>query len=97
MRKIRLNESQFNRIVSKCVNKALNEHQSPLSDYEWVNSYIYQQFLKFNMDSIDAGDIADILTQDVLNDVIETADDVNSEDVNIALTRVLKQRLGIVN
>lgn len=63
----------------------------------YINEVIYNKFLTIGFESLDAGAVADALTNDVANDVEETADtdNWNSCDVEIAIVRVLKQRLGI--
>jgi len=62
---------------------------------KFVNDYLYSKFLNFFPDSQDAGAVADAVTDDVLTDIEETAgENWHSGDVDIALMRVLKQRLG---
>ena len=64
---------------------------------EIVNDIIYRFFLNI-ADSCDAGELAEMLTDDVLEDVQTSADStidgVCWGDVHIGLTRVLKARLG---
>lgn len=63
---------------------------------EYINDYLYRKFLLLSTESQDAGELADAVTDDVVTDIEETAgDDWNSGDVDIALVRVLKKRLGI--
>lgn len=66
-------------------------------DKQFINEIIYRKFLSVGFDSIDAGRVADALTNEVVEDVEETADPENwhSGDVEIALARVLKKKLGI--
>lgn len=66
-------------------------------DKQFINEIIYRKFLSVGFESIDAGRVADALTDEVAEDVEETADPENwhSGDVEIALARVLKKRLGI--
>ena len=66
-------------------------------DKRFINEIIYRKFLSIGFDSIDAGSVADALTDEVVEDVEETADPENwhSGDVEMALARVLKKRLGI--
>ena len=66
-------------------------------DKQFINEIIYRKFLSIGFDSIDAGSVADALTDEVVEDVEETADPENwhSGDVEMALARVLKKRLGI--
>ena len=66
-------------------------------DKQFINEIIYRKFLSSGFDSIDAGSVADALTDEVVEDVEETADPENwhSGDVEMALARVLKKRLGI--
>lgn len=61
---------------------------------EIINEHIYRCFLTF-MDSIEAKKLADALQADVEQDVDETADKEkwNSSDIDIALTRVLLERI----
>ena len=62
---------------------------------KYINDYLYARFLNFS-DSLDAGDVADALTDDVVTDIKETAgENWHSGDVDIALMRVLKKRLCI--
>lgn len=47
-------------------------------------------------DVTDAIDIAEEIQDDVVRDIVETADeDFNDSDVRIAIVRALRQRLGI--
>lgn len=66
-------------------------------DKQFINEIIYRKFLSVGLDSIDSGRVADALTDEVVEDVEETADSENwhSGDVEMALARVLKKRLGI--
>lgn len=61
---------------------------------EFINEHIYRRFLTF-MESVDAGEMAYALTDEVMKDVLETADPDNwhSGDVDIALGRVLINRI----
>ena len=62
---------------------------------EWVNEYLYRRLLNVIPDSIEAGEVANALQDEVMEDVAETADhdEWHSGDVDIALGRVLKKRL----
>lgn len=63
---------------------------------KYVNDHLYSKFLNFFPDSQDAGEVADAVTDDVVTDIKETADENwHSGDVDIALMRVLKKRLCI--
>ena len=66
-------------------------------DKLFINEIIYRKFLSIGLNSLDAGSVSDALTDEVSEDVEETADPENwqSGDVEIALARVLKKRLGI--
>lgn len=58
-----------------------------------VNNYIYRMLLNF-MDSCDASEVADSITNEVLTDIEETADlEFNHCDIEIAFARVLKKHL----
>lgn len=60
---------------------------------EIVNEYIYRMLLNF-MDSCDASEIADSITDEVLTDIEETADiEFNNCDIEIAFARLLKKHL----
>lgn len=63
---------------------------------KFVNDHLYAKFLNFYPDSQDAGAVADAITNDVVDDVLETADPDNwhSGDVDISTMRVLRKRLG---
>ena len=62
---------------------------------KYVEEYIYRKFLIF-MDSCDATLFAESLAEDVVSDIEETADEnFNGADIEIAITRVLKARLGL--
>ena len=65
-------------------------------DIDFISECIYRRFLLF-MDSNDANLISESILEDVVRDVEECADPKywNSIDVDIAITRVLKERLGI--
>lgn len=64
-------------------------------NYKVIEEYIYRKFLFF-MDSIDAGEISERLAYRVLQDLTETADkDFNTGDIDIAITRALKEILGV--
>ena len=62
----------------------------------FINELVYRRFLNF-MDSEDAYLITESIIEDVIQDVAECADAEgwHSGDVEIAVTRVLKKRLGI--
>ena len=62
---------------------------------EWVNEYLYRRLLNVIPDSIEAGEVANALQDEVMQDIAETADPDNwhGGDVDIALVRVLKKRL----
>lgn len=66
-------------------------------DKQFINEIIYRKFLSVGFNSVDAGSVADALTNEVVDDVEETADSRNwhSGDVEMALARVLKKKLGI--
>lgn len=62
---------------------------------EWVNEYLYRRLLNIIPDSIEAGEVANALQDEVVQDIDETADSKNwnSGDIDIALARVLRKRL----
>jgi hypothetical protein len=62
---------------------------------EWVNEYLYRRLLNVIPDSIEAGEVANALQDEVMEDIAETADSDSwhSGDIDIALGRVLKKRL----
>lgn len=62
---------------------------------EWVNEYLYRRLLNVIPDSIEAGEVANALQDEVMQDIAETADPDNwhSGDIDISLARVLKKRL----
>jgi hypothetical protein len=62
---------------------------------QFVNDYLYRRLLHVISDSIEAGEVANALQDDVMQDIAETADPDNwhSGDIDIALSRVLKKRL----
>lgn len=66
-------------------------------DIQFVNAHIYAIMLPIMHDSIDSGKIADNITNEVIEDIMETADSDNwtSEDVRIAVARVIKKKLNI--
>lgn len=66
-------------------------------DKQFINEIIYSKLLSIFFNSIDTGSVADALTNEVVEDMEETADSKNwhSGDVEMALARVLKKRLGI--
>jgi hypothetical protein len=66
-------------------------------EIQFVNDQIYAMFLPIACDSIDSGAIADAITDEVVEDIMETADPNgwNSEDIRIAVTRVIKNKLNI--
>ena len=61
-------------------------------DREFVNGVIYRMFLPIVEDSIDCGNLADAIIDEVVEDIEECADpdDWNSEDIRIGIVRVLK-------
>lgn len=65
------------------------------NDKEFVNEVLYRRLLYVIPDSIEAGDVANALQDEVMQDIAETADPDNwhSGDIDIALSRVLKKRL----
>lgn len=65
------------------------------NDKEFVNEVLYSRLLYVIPDSIEAGDVANALQDEVMQDIAETADPDNwhSGDIDIALSRVLKKRL----
>lgn len=62
---------------------------------EGVNDYLYSRILILVPDSIEAGEVANALQDDVMQDIKETADPDNwhSGDIDIALSRVLRKRI----
>lgn len=66
-------------------------------EIQFVNDQIYVMFLPITCDSIDSGKIADAITDEVVEDIMETADPNgwNSEDIRIAVTRVIKNKLNL--
>lgn len=62
-----------------------------------ISQYVECELSPLVQDFQDLNKIVGEIIEDVENDVNETADpeDWNSEDVRIAIVRVLKQRLGI--
>ena len=67
-------------------------------DRQFINEIIYRKFLSIGFESVDAGDVANALTDEVAEDVEETADSENwhSGDAEMALARVLKKRPSCV-
>ena len=65
------------------------------SNKNWVNEYLYRRLLNVIPDSNEAGEVANALQDEVMEDIAETADPENwhSGDIDIALARVLKKRL----
>lgn len=57
---------------------------------EQINDYIYRMFLNF-MESREAGEMAYALTNKVIEDMLETADadNWNTSDINLALSRIM--------
>lgn len=57
---------------------------------EQINDYIYRMFLNF-MESREAGEMADALTNKVIEDMLETADTDNwyTSDIDLALSRIM--------
>lgn len=70
-----------------------------MSDNEinFINELLYRMFLPIINDSADTGNIVDSIIDEVVEDVKETADEDNwnSEDVRIALARVIKKKFGV--
>lgn len=66
-------------------------------EIQFVNDQIYAMFLPITCDSIDSGEIANAITDEVVEDIVETADPDgwNSEDIRIAVARVIKNKLNI--
>ena len=67
-------------------------------DIQFVNDIIYAMFLPIACDSIDCGEIADALTEDVVNYMkAEIADESkwDCEDVRMAVVNTLKEKLNI--
>lgn len=64
-------------------------------DKKFVNEVLYRRLLYVIPDSIEAGEVANALQDDVMQDIAETADPDNwhSGDIDIAFGRVLKKRL----
>lgn len=64
-------------------------------DKKFVNEVLYRRLLYVIPDSIEAGEVANALQDEVVRDIAETADHDNwhSGDIDIALGRVLKKRL----
>lgn len=64
---------------------------------KFLNDVLYRRLLQVIPDSIEAGEVANALQDEVLQDVAETADPEcwHSGDVEIALARVLRKRLGL--
>lgn len=62
---------------------------------QYVNGYLYRTLLHLIPDSVECGEVADALQDDVMQDIRETADSENwnSADIDIALSRVLRKRL----
>lgn len=62
---------------------------------EWVNEYLYRRILILIPESIEAGEVANALQDEVMQDIADTADSDNwhSGDIDIALARVMKRRL----
>lgn len=62
-----------------------------------ITQYVEVALFPLVQDFQDLNKIVDEIIEDVEHDVTETADPVdwNSEDVRIAIVRVLKKRLGI--
>ncbi len=65
------------------------------TDKKFVNEVLYRRLLYVIPDSIEAGEVANALQDEVVRDIAETADPANwhSGDIDIALGRVLKKRL----
>ena len=65
------------------------------TDKKFVNEVLYRRLLYVIPDSIEAGEVANALQDEVVRDIAETADPDNwhSGDIDIALGRVLKKRL----
>lgn len=62
---------------------------------EFLNDVLYRRLLHVIPDSIEAGEAANALQDEVMQDIVETADPEcwHSGDVEIALARVLRKRL----
>lgn len=65
------------------------------SSKKWIGEYIYRRMLNIFPDSIEAGEVADSLLPEVVQDIEETADPElwHSGDIDTALARVMKKRL----
>ena len=66
-------------------------------EIQFVNEYIYSMFLPIMGDSVDSGNVANAITNEVIEDIEETADpnEWNSEDIRIGVARVIKKYLNI--
>ena len=64
------------------------------TDKKFVNEVLYRRLLYVIPDSIEAGEVANALQDEVVRDIAETADPDNwhSGDIDIALGRVLTRR-----
>jgi hypothetical protein len=63
--------------------------------YARIEDYIYRRFLTF-MDTKDACEISEKIYYRVVQDISETAaENYNNDDIDIAITRVLKETLGV--
>ena len=62
---------------------------------EWVNECLYRRLLNVIPDSIEAGEVANALQDEVMQDIAETADpdSWHGGDIDIALARVLRKRI----
>lgn len=67
------------------------------NEINFINELLYRMFLPIINDSTDTGNIVDSIIDEVVEDVKETADEDNwnSEDVRIALARVIKKKFGV--
>lgn len=66
-------------------------------DIQFINEYIYRMFLPIMSDSLDSGEVANALTEEVTEDIAECADPDGwtSEDIRMGVARVLKKKLNI--
>ena len=64
---------------------------------EFLNEVLFRRLLYIIPDPTEAGEMANALQDEVMQDIVETADSDywHSGDVEIALARVLRKRLGL--
>lgn len=67
-----------------------------IEDQKVVRSYLFNQFLLFVNDEREANEMADVILDDVIVDIEESADiEFNYSDIHLGMVRVVRKKFGM--